>query len=258
MKLKRLDTPEGRYYVYSAGKNANYADGTLILMPSVTTILGQLDSQRLINLEKEIGKEALAEIGQKAMRRGTAMHLFLENYLICLQKDSNHDKSLLYTQKKTPTDLRNEGLAEESINMGRNLFYNYVHEGYLERIKRVLLTEKFVWSLKNRFAGTLDFGFLSMLNQIVISDFKSANGIKDEETIHKYYLQLAAYIIAFEEIYNKRVSHAELWISNPHGIQERILEGTELEEMKAEFIELSNQYHRNWNPEEIIAKYYRT
>lgn len=258
MKLKRLDTPEGRYYVYSAGKNANYADGTLLLMPSVTTILGQVDSQRLKDLENEIGKEALAEIGQRAMKRGTAMHLFLENYLVCLQKEGNHDKSLLYTQKKTPTDLRNDGITEDSINTGRNLFYNYIHEGYLERIKRVLCTEKFIWSLKNKFAGTLDFGFLNKLNQIVISDFKSANGIKDDETIHKYYLQLAAYIIAFEEIYNKQVSHAELWISSPHGIQERILHGEELESMKAEFIELANQYHRNWNPEELISKYYRT
>ena len=41
---------------------------------------------------------------------------------------------------------------------------------------------------------------------IVIGDFKSASSIKDDETIHKYELQLAAYIIAFEEIYNKKVS----------------------------------------------------
>jgi hypothetical protein len=257
MKLKRLDTPEGRYYLHASGPNPNYADGTLILMPSVTTILGQLDSSRLKALENEIGKEALNEIGQKAMRRGTAMHLFLENYLICLQHTTDKDKSLLYTQKKTPAELKADGLTDDAINMGRNLFYNYVHEGYLDRIKKVLFTEEFVWSLKTKYAGTLDFSFWSLLDQIIIADFKSANGIKDEETIHKYYLQLAAYIMAFEEIYNKKVNHAELWISNPHGIQEEILQGEELEVMKAEFIELTNQYHRNWNPEEIIAKYYR-
>lgn len=257
MKLNRLDTPEGRYYIHSSGKNAKYVDGTLLIMPSVTTILGQLGSARLQNLENIIGKKALEEIGQKAIRRGTAMHLFLENYFICLQKNNDHDKSLLYTQKKTPTDLRNEGIAEESIMIGRNLFYNYIHEGYLERVKKVLCTEKFVWSLKHLYAGTLDFCFLNQENHIVISDFKSANTIKDEETIHKYYLQLAAYTLAFEEIYNKTVDHAELWISNPNGIQERILSEKEMEDHKAEFIELSNQFQKSWKPEELLTKYYR-
>ena len=122
---------------------------------------------------------------------------------------------------------------------------------------RIYRTEKFICSLQHRYAGTLDFCFLSDQNQIIISDFKSANGIKDEETVHKYFMQLAAYIMAFEEIYSKKVHHAELWISNPHGIQERILAGAELEKVKGEFLDLVAQYHQKWNAQEIISKYYR-
>lgn len=257
MKLKRLDTPEGRFYYYATRKDANLADGSLVLMPSVTTILSRLDSARLQSLEQEMGAEALAQIGQKAARRGTCMHLFLENYLICMQNTGDNDKSLLYTQKKTPTDLRNEGLDEEAISNGRSLFYNYIHEGYLDRIRKVLCTEKFVWSLKHRFSGTLDFAFADMMMYIVIADFKSANGIKDDETVHKYELQTAAYTIAFEEIYKKKVNRSELWISGPHGIQEKILGGAEMEERKAEFIQLCADFHSEWDAYRIVEKYYK-
>jgi hypothetical protein len=257
IQLKRLDTPEGRFYYYARNHKSTLEDGGLVIMPSVTTILSTLDSQRLKHLEAEMGKEALAQIGQKAARRGTCMHSFLENYLICLQKTGDEEKSLLYAQKKTVIDLKNEGFEDESIANGRGLFYNYIHEGYLSRIKKVLCTEQFVWSLKHRFSGTLDFGFVDMAMKIVIADFKSANGIKDAETIHKYEMQTAAYTIAFEEIYKKKVDHSELWISGPLGIQEQILQGTEMEQRKEEFLQLSSEFHANWDMKGIVNKYYK-
>lgn len=256
IKLKRLDTPEGRFYYYASNQKATLENGDLVIMPSVTTILSTLESKRLQALEAEMGAEALAQVGQKASRRGTCMHLFLENYLVCLQKTGDADKSLLYTQKKTAIDLRNEGFDAESINTGRGLFYNYIHEGYLQRIKKVLCTEQFVWSMRHRYSGTLDFAFINSLNQTVISDFKSANGVKDAETIHKYEMQTAAYTLAFEEIYKKKVSHSELWISGPHGIQEQLLCGAEMAERQKEFLQLCADYHAKWDAKGIIEKYY--
>jgi hypothetical protein len=258
MSIKRLDTPEGRYYVYVAKQGKSYEDGGFFLMPSVTTILSLKGSQRLQDLENEIGKEELEKIGKRAAKRGTAMHSFLENYFVCLRHGGNHENCLLYTQKKTPDELRKESLEEESVSAGRNLFYNYIYEGYLERIRKVLFTERFTWSLTHRFAGTADFAFVNQEGRIVIADFKSASGIKDEETIHKYQLQLAAYTIAFEEIYKKKVNHAELWISHPLGVQDVGLSGELMEERKREFIQLSQEYHSKWNPSEIVKKYYKS
>ncbi|NBO21946.1 hypothetical protein EBU94_01200 [bacterium] len=257
MKLQRLDTGSGRFYFDTIGTNPTVTDGTFFIVPSVTTVLGQIPSQRLEELRQTIGDEELNKIGKRATRRGTAMHSFLENYFICLQKTSNPEKSLLYTQKKTPLDLRNDDIPEESIIEGRNLFYNYYYEGQLDRISRVYSTEQFVWSIKHKYAGTLDFCFVNQNNRLVIADFKSANGIKDEETIHKYFLQLAAYTIAFEELFNRKISHTELWISNRHGMQERILEGSELTNCKEEYIHWVENFHKNWNPEEIISTYYK-
>jgi len=145
----------------------------------------------------------------------------------------------------------------ENVSAGRDLFYNFIYEGYLDRIKQVLFTERFTWSLLHLFAGTADFVYLNVNGKIVIADFKSASSIKDEETIEKYKLQLAAYTIAFEEIYKKKVNHAELWISHPLGVQDVKLEGAEMEQKKLEFIELTQEYHKNWNPQEIAEKYYK-
>ena len=256
INLKRLDTPEGRYYVYNLKPGKTYAEGGFILLPSVTTILSLKESKRLKKLEKEMGKDALSAIGQKAAMRGTAMHRFLENYFVCLQHGGTADSCLLYTQKKTPDDLKKDAILPESIGAGRDLFYNYIYEGYLNKIKKVLMTEGFTWSIKNLFAGTADFVFLDQGGKIVISDFKSASGIKDDETIHRYQLQLAAYTIAFEEIYRKKVHHAELWISHPHGIQEVCLIDDTMEERKKEFIELAQEYQKKFNPQEIVEKYY--
>ena len=72
-------------------------------MPSVTTVLGQKKMQYLEDLRDKIGEEALNKISQNAALRGTAMHKYLENYLIALKVHADHDKALLYTQKKTVT-----------------------------------------------------------------------------------------------------------------------------------------------------------
>ena len=254
-QVKRVDTPEGRFYKYTVDESLSYDEGGFKLMPSVTTVLGILGSERLEKLEAEMGKEELQKLGLKAALRGTAMHMFLENYFICIKNGKDSESCLLYTQKKSPIDLQNDGLEQERITAGRELFYNYLYEGYLDRVKRVIFTERFIWSIVFLFAGTADFCFVNEAGELIIGDFKSASSIKDEETIHKYELQLAAYIIAFEEIYNKKVHHAELWISHPHGIQERILGGNDLEIRKKEFLELVERYHTGWDARSIANKY---
>jgi hypothetical protein len=43
-----------------------------------------------------------------------------------------------------------------------------------------------------------------------------------------------------------------VWIAYPDGIQEIVLEGDSLEEAKAEFSELCENYHKNWNKKPIL------
>jgi hypothetical protein len=127
------------------------------------------------------------------------------------------------------------------------LFYNIYHSGVLEKIKKVIFTEKFLYSETNLFAGTTDFGFLDEKKYIVIADFKSASSPRTDDVIDKYKCQAAAYSIAFEEMYNKPVQRGEIWISHPDGLQSVEVSGEEMEFKKQEFIDLCKSYHLMWD-----------
>lgn len=246
-KIKRLDTPWGRAYILGEGTEVKF-------LPSVTTVLSLVSSDYLKNLEESIGKEELAKISGRAMLRGTAMHKFLENYIICLRKSGDHEKSLMYTQRKSTDELLNE-MEKTSVDTGRKLFYNIYHEGLLRHVKKVLLTEGFLYSRKHLFAGTTDFSFADLINKIVIADFKSASSPRGEETINKYKIQGGAYTIAFEENYNRKVDRVEIWISHPDGIQKITVGGKELEEKKEEFLDYCQKYHEMWEVDKIRTFY---
>lgn len=237
--LKRIDLPVGRAYVLQKPDEN-------LFFPSVTSILSLKDSTYLKDLEANIGKEQLQKLSDMGALRGTAMHKFLENYFICMKVKENPDTCLLYTQRKSTDSLLFE-MEKERVNIGRKLFYNVYHSGLLNSIKKILFTEKFLYSEKYKFAGTTDFGFLDYKNYIVITDFKSASTPRSEDTISKYRVQAAAYAIAFEEMYNKPVNRGEIWISHNDGVQQIIVEGDEMEESKKEFIKLTEAYHSMWD-----------
>jgi hypothetical protein len=246
-RLERLDTPWGRAYVLG--------DSGPKFLPSVTTILSLVSSTYLTELEEKIGKERLAEISEKAALRGTAMHKFAENYVICLQKTGDLEKSLFYTQRKSTDELLAE-MEKSSVDTGRSLFYNIYHEGLFHDVKKVLLTEGFLYSEKFLFAGTTDFVFANQQNKIVVTDFKSASSPRSEDVIHKYELQGGAYAIAFEENYGRPVHSIEIWISHPDGIQKVSVEGDVLEDRKIEFLDYCKKYHAMWETEKIEKFYW--
>lgn len=239
-KIRRVDIPAGRCYILESEGNYKY-------LPSVTSILSMMDKSHLIKLEAEIGKEEFAKISERAALRGTAMHLFMENFLICMKNTNDTETCLLYTQRKSTDALLHE-MEKDRVDVGRSLFYNIYHnEETIPQIKKILFTEQFLYSEKFLFAGTTDFAFLDVNDYIVITDFKSANSPRDENIIAKYRTQVGAYAIAFEEIYKKPVHRGEIWISYPDGLQKIVVKDQELEKHKLEFIELTEQYHSMWD-----------
>lgn len=236
--LKRIDTPHGRAYALFHGEKVKF-------LPSVTSILSLKSSSYLTDLEEKIGKEELQQISHRAALRGTAMHKFLENYLVCMKHKEDVDACLLYTQRKSTDALLYE-MEKERVDTGRKLFYNVFHSGTLDKIKKVIFTEQFLYSEKILFAGTTDFGFLDHDDYIVMADFKSASSPRPFDVIEKYKCQVAAYSIAFEEMFKKPVQRGEIWISHPDGLQVEQVYGEELEIKKKEFIELCDTYHSMW------------
>jgi hypothetical protein len=238
-KLKRLDSKFGRAYVLEE-------NGTISFLPSVTTILSLKSSTYLKELEKKIGQKELQEIGQRAVLRGTAMHLFLENFFICMQKKGDKDSCLLYTQRKS-TDSLLEEMDSERVSSGRKLFYNVFHSGIFNEIKKVISTEQFLYSKKYLFAGTTDLSFFDIKKRIVVTDFKSASSPRTDDVIEKYECQVAAYTIAFEELFQKPVDRGEIWISHDDGFQVIKLKGSRMDDRKQEFLKLCETYHSMWD-----------
>lgn len=245
--LKRLDTGHGRAYVLDK-------DSELKFFPSVTSILTLKSSAYLADLEEKIGKEDLQKIANRAALRGTAMHKFLENYLVCMKHKGDKDSCLLYTQRRSTDSLLNE-MEKERIDVGRSLFYNVYHSGVLEKIKSVVFTEKFLYSETNLFAGTTDFGFMDENKHMIIADFKSASSPRTPDVVDKHKCQLAAYSIAFEEMTGKKVHHGEVWISHPDGLQVELLEGSDMNNKKVEFLDLCASYHSTWEIAPFIEYY---
>lgn len=248
-KIKRIDTPHGRVYVVNV-------DGKVRLYPSVTTVLSTEPQPWLEKLANDIGEDELAKISKRAVNRGTVMHTYLENYLVCMGYRGPGEGCLLYSQKKTLKDL-GETYDSETIERGRNLFYDMLNSKLFEQMKKPLFSEKFLWSNQWGFAGTADFGYedfevLQSGSEIIIGDFKSASSRRSDEQVKKYKKQLGAYSIAYEERTQKKVKRAEVWIAYPEGVQEIILEGEDLQRAKDEFIALCKNYHQNWNKRPIL------
>lgn len=238
--LRRIDTPHGRAYVLEQqGEEPKF-------LPSVTSVLSLKSSTYLADLEQKIGKEDLQRISEKAALRGTAMHKFLENYLVCMKHEGNSESCLLYTQRKSTDSLLHD-MDKDRVDTGRSLFYNVYHSGVLDKIKKVVFTEKFLHSEKNLFAGTTDFGYIDHNNYVVITDFKSASSPRTADVIDKYKCQAAAYAIAFEEMFNKPVQRGEIWISHTDGLQIEEVFGDEMETKKTEFLDLCKSYHLIWD-----------
>ena len=238
--LRRLDTPSGRAYVLEDGVSEPK------FLPSVTSILSLKSSTYLTDLEAKIGKDDMQKISAKAALRGTAMHKFLENYMVCMKRKGDSDVCLLYTQRKSTDSLLYE-MEKERVDKGRSLFYSVYHSGILDSIDKVIFTEKFLHSENYLFAGTTDFGFIDKEKNIVVTDFKSASSIREKETVDKYKCQVAAYAIAFEEMNKKPIHRGEIWIAHPDGLQVETLIGEEMEEKKIEFIKLCEAYHSMWD-----------
>jgi hypothetical protein len=246
-KIKRVDTPHGRVYMVKDGEEIK-------IYPSVTTVLSSEANPWLDKLAQDIGEAELAKISQRAANRGTVMHTYLENYLICIGYRGNGDECLLYSQKKSIKDLAGK-YDPETIEKGRLLFYTMLESDLFRKMKKPLFSEKFLWSHQYGFAGTADFGYSEVIETEdgdILGDFKSANSPRGEDQVGKYKKQLGAYSIAYEERTGRKVKRAEVWIAHPQGIQEIVLQGDDLESAKSNFAALCENYHQNWNKKPIL------
>lgn len=187
-----------RAHVYTAG-GVNY--------PSVTKILGVIDNGKSNALAIWARREAL-KLAQNelfgALDNGTA--LTYENVSeIIKSADRQPDKlkdaaADLGTRVHDAIDayiLGKEPVLDEESVVG---FTNFIEWMGKEKI-RIISGDIPVASPEWGYGGRLDSVGVNDKNEVIILDWKTSNALRDE-----YPLQVAAYAIAFEEMYGLKVS----------------------------------------------------
>lgn len=159
-------------------------DGSKV--PSVTTILDKTKSPEkmagLMAWRRSVGEKKAQEIVTEAAARGTRMHKYLEDYVI---------NGVIKAPGSNPFSQQSHAMAKTVIEEG-------------------LVNVNEVWGVEvglyfpQIYAGTTD-GLGLHLNDESVLDYKQTNKPKKEEYVEDYYLQLTAYALAHNEVYNTKI-----------------------------------------------------
>jgi genome maintenance exonuclease 1 len=194
-------------------------------LPSVTTILdftkSEESKQALQNWRKRVGVQKAQEITTEAAGRGTRMHKWLEDYV------------------KTGT-IGNPGSNPYSIQshkMAQSIIYNG-----LSKCNEYWGTEVPLYFPKV-YAGTTDL--VGVHDGVpAIMDHKQSNKLKKKEWIDDYFIQLAAYANAHNEVHGTDIRKGVIFMCTADNIyQEFIIEGAEFDMWTDRWFKRVEQYY---------------
>ena len=155
-------------------------------LPSVTTILkvtqSEEDKAGIAAWKERIGHAEAERIKNEASRRGSSMHSYIEQFLL-----GKMNLDLLEEENKSKI------MADEIID-----------NGLKDKLKEVWGAEATVY-YPGKYAGTADcIGVYE--GRETILDFKQSNKPKKEKYIEDYFLQLGAYSLAHNTVYNSNIT----------------------------------------------------
>ena len=188
-------------------------------LPSVTTILAKTKDQSFIKRWKEkVGHEEAERIKNLSSKRGTAMHKFLEKHI----QGSGYEDLTDVGQEAGP-------MAQKIIEVGLSPISEYYGS-------------EVTLHYPDLYAGSTDLVCTHGDKETII-DFKQSNRPKREEWIEDYYLQIAAYALAHDQIYNSNIEQGIIMICTPDlYFQEFKFKGEEMKHYRHEFLKRLNQY----------------
>jgi len=189
-------------------------------LPSVTTILGKTKDQKFLQdwIAKKGAKEA-ERIKNVSSARGTAMHKFLEHYIL---GDGYDDLTGLGQEAKS--------MAEKVIEIG----LAPVEEYYGSEVTMYY---------PGLYAGATDLVCNHNGDEAIV-DFKQSNRPKKKEWIEDYYLQIAAYAMAHDYVHGSTINKGVIMVCTPDlYYQEFVVSGAELRQYKHKFLKRLDMYH---------------
>jgi ATP-dependent exoDNAse (exonuclease V) beta subunit len=214
-------------FKYIAGKQlTDHESGTRVYevvgtkLPSVTTILGATKDQEFLKKWKaKVGEAKAEEIKNLSSRRGTAMHKYLECYI---ESKGYEDLTDIGVQAKP--------MAQKIIDIG----LAPVDEWYGSEVTLYY---------PGLYAGSTDL-VCRHNGMDTIIDFKQANRPKNKDWIDDYYLQIAAYCMAHDYVYNSQIQQGIIMVCTPDlYFQEFKFQDHELRQWKHKFLKRLDMYH---------------
>ena len=194
-------------------------------LPSVTTILRATESDEkkasLANWRARVGTAEANRIKNDASSRGTSMHSFLEQYLL---------------------GQLNLELIKEDENKSKKMADEIIKQGIQNKLSEIWGTEATLY-YPGKYAGTCDACGIYEGQESII-DFKQSNKPKKEEWIEDYYLQLGAYTLAHNFVYNSKITQGIILLCTVDNLfQDFKIQGAILEEYQNKFLEKVEQYY---------------
>lgn len=159
-QLERVTTPEVRLYKTPSG----------VFYPSVTSVTGLHKKDGIAKWRQRVGEEEANRISSRAANRGTRIHSLCENYLLGNDIEVDMFDHHMWSQMKY----------------------------WLEDVDNIHCLETPLWSDHLQVAGTVDC-IGEFKGRLSVIDFKTSSRAKDRDDIHDYFMQCAAYSVAFEE-----------------------------------------------------------
>jgi len=198
-------------------------------LPSVTSILQATQSEEkkasLANWKARVGTTEANRIKNDASSRGTSMHAYLEKYLL---------------------GQLNLELLEDEDNKSKKMADEIVEQGIKNKLSEIWGTEATLY-YPGKYAGTTDACGVYEGQETII-DFKQSNKPKKEEWIEDYYLQLGAYSLAHNVVYNSKITQGIVLLCTVDNLfQDFRIQGVKLEEYQNKFLEKVEQYYHQKN-----------
>ena len=193
-------------------------------LPSVTSIISftrsEEDKAGLAAWKERVGHKEAERIKNEASSRGSAMHFFLEKYLL---------------------GKLNAELIEEE-NQAKKMAEEIIEKGIKNKLTEIWGVETTLY-YPNKYAGTADcIGIYEEKESII--DFKQSNKPKKEEYIEDYFLQLGAYSLAHNTVYNSRINNGIILLCTTDNIfQEFKIKDDQLVHYQNKFLEKVEQFY---------------
>ena len=192
-------------------------------LPSVTTILQATQSEekrrKLAEWRAIKGKAEADKIKQQSASRGSNMHLHLEKFIL----GQGH------------LDLTEEGKTAKSMA-------DTVIDKGLGDLQEIWGSEVTLW-YPGLYAGATDLVGVYDYEESIV-DFKQSNKPKRKEWIEDYFLQLAAYAMAHNQIYDTGIRQGVILMCTPDNYFQKFqIKGKEFKNFTYKFLERLDKYY---------------